>query len=93
MTGVPVKTSMSPLEIAAWGSVYARVITNAAPSQRSSHATIADAIAAADRAVIDLRDALGAEHLSLRLAELGNDDAAKLDVFREHLTRGNDGGR
>jgi hypothetical protein len=85
MKGVPVKTTMSPLECAVWAAEFAR-----ARGGDSGHGAIRVAIDAADQAVIDLRDAFGVEHLSLRLRELSDDPAAQLDAIRERLVRDDD---
>jgi hypothetical protein len=85
MKGVPVKTTMSPLECAVWAAEFARV-----RGGDSGHGAIREATDAADQAVIDLRDAFGVEHLSLRLRELRDDPAAQLETFREHLVRKED---
>lgn len=86
MKGVPVKTTMSPLECAVWAAEFARMRAG-----DSSHAAVGSAIDAADQAVIDVRDALGTEHSSLAMQELRDDPDAALAVLKERLVRGRDG--
>lgn len=83
--GVPVKTTMSPLECAVWAAEFARV-----RGGDSAHAAIRPAIEAADQAVIDLREAFGTEHSSLAMRELRDDPDAQLAVLRERLLRERD---
>jgi hypothetical protein len=60
MKGVPVNTTMSPLECAVWAAEFARVRAG-----DSSHGAVGAAIDAADQAVIDLRAAFRAEGQSV----------------------------
>lgn len=83
MQGVPVKTAMSPLECAVWAAEFARVRAG-----DSSHGAVGAAIEAADQAVIDVREAFGAEHLSLAMRELRDAPDAQLALMKSHLTRG-----
>jgi hypothetical protein len=82
MKGVPVNTSMSPLECATWAAEYARVRAG-----DSAHSAVGAAIEAADQAVIDLRDALGTEHSSLAMRELRDDPDAAFAVLKDRLVR------
>ncbi len=86
MKGIPVKTSMSPLECAVWAAEFTRVRAGS-----SDHGAIAPAIDAADQAVIDIRDAFGREHLSLAIRELKDDPAGQLTLMRDNLLRTEDG--
>ena len=87
MNGVPVKTTMSPLECATWSAEFVRVRAAHADGP-SSHAAVGAAIEAADQAVIDLRDAFGTEHSSLAMRELRDDPDAQLGVLRRRLLSG-----
>lgn len=82
MKGVPVKTTMSPLECAVWAAEFARVRAG-----DSGHGAVGSAIDAADQAVIDVRDAFGTEHSSLAMRELRDDPDAALAVLKERLVR------
>lgn len=82
MKGVPVRTSMSPLEIAVWAAEFVRVREGS-----SGHAELSEASSYADQAVIDLREMFGTEHSSLALREANDDPDAQLAVLRERLLR------
>jgi hypothetical protein len=89
MKGVPVKTTMSPLECAVWAAEFARVRAAHAEGS-SSQAAVGAAIEAADQTVIDLRDAFGTEHSSLAMHELRDEPDAQLEVMRKRLLRERD---
>jgi hypothetical protein len=80
--GAPYLTmsTLSTLECGAWAAEFVRV--RAGKGQNAIEAALNDA----DRAVKDLREALGTQHLSLTLRKLSDDPAAQLAVFRAHLT-------
>ena len=85
MKGVPVKTSMSPLECAVWAAEFARVRAG-----DSSHGAVGAAIDAADQAVMDVRDAFGTEHQSLAMRELRDAPDAQLALLKSRLLRSKD---
>jgi len=88
MKGIPVKTSMSPLECAVWAAEFARVRAG-----DSGHGAVGAAIDAADQAVMDVRDAFGTEHSSLAMRERRDDPDAQLTLLKDRLLRQKDGQR
>ena len=75
---------LSPLERAVWAAEFARVRAS------TEHPNVNAAVHAADEAVTEVRDALGAEHSSLTMRLLRDDPAAQLAHLRARLVRTED---